>query len=277
MVATPIGNLGDISPRLEQALEAADLIVAEDTRRTAKLLSHLGIGKPVESFHAHSNAAKLDRIVSRLQRGETVACVSDAGTPTVSDPGAELVRAAREAGVTVSPIPGPSAITAALSASGMNADRFVFLGYPPRKAGQRADFFRLVLAQSLTVILYEAPHRLAETLRELAALGGDRHAMIGREMTKKFEQFLCGALAELAGYFAENEPRGEFVILVEGAATQPSDPVPDESVIHSVLADLLASGLSVKTAADAVAKLTSMSRKRAYEMGLHAAGRSRGK
>ena len=276
MVATPIGNLGDVSPRVQEALEAADLIVAEDTRRTAKLLSHLGIGKPVESFHGHSKPAKLDRIVSRLQRGETVACVSDAGTPTISDPGVELVRAARAAGVTVSPIPGPSAITAALSVSGLNADRFIFFGYPPRKAGQRADFFRLVVAQSLTTVLYEAPHRLVETLRDLAALAGDRHAMIGREMTKKFEEFLPGTPAELAGYFSENEPRGEFVILIEAAPDQPAHPLLDEALIQSVLADLLASGLSVRTAAGAVAKLTSMPRKRAYEMALEAAGRSPG-
>lgn len=273
MVATPIGNLGDISLRAQDALEAADLIVAEDTRRTRKLLSYLGIDKPIESFHAHSNDYKLDGIIVRLQRGETVAYVSDAGTPTVSDPGAELAKASRAAGVTVSPIPGPSAITAALSASGMNADRFIFLGYPPRKAGPRLDFFRLVLAESLTVVLYEAPHRIAKTLRELAVLEAERYAVIGREMTKKFEQFIPGTLAELARYFADNEPRGEFVILLEGAATQPSEPVADETVIESVLSDLLASGLSVGDAADAVAKLTTISRRRVYRMAVRAAQR----
>ncbi len=274
IVATPIGNLSDISERALEALQYADLIAAEDTRRIAKLMSHFGIEKPTESFHGDSGAAKLDRIIERLRQGQIVAYVSDAGTPTISDPGAELVRAAAEAGITVCPIPGPSALTTALSASGINADRFLFLGYPPRKAGERAEFFSLVTSQPWTVVLYEAPHRLRPTLEELAQVAEDRYAVAGREITKKFEEFIRGPLGELAKHFAENEPRGEFVIIIEAGGDAPTETAPDEAAIRSTLEQLLQSGMSVKTAAEVVAKLTSISRNAAYKMALNVADKS---
>ena len=273
IVATPIGNLSDISERALEALQYADLIAAEDTRRIAKLMSHFGIEKPTESFHGDSGAAKLDRIIERLHQGQIVAYVSDAGTPTISDPGADLVRAAAEAGIAICPIPGPSAITAALSASGINADRFLFLGYPPRKAGERAEFFGLVTSQPWTVVLYEAPHRLRPTLEELAELAGDRYAAAGREISKKFEEFVRAPLGELAQHFAENEPRGEFVIIIE-AGDAPTEAAPDEAAIRATLEQLLQSGMSVKTAADIIAKLTSMPRNAAYKMALDVAEKS---
>ncbi len=267
IVATPIGNLSDISERALEALQYADLIAAEDTRRIAKLMSHFGIEKPTESFHGDSGAAKLERIIERLRQRQIVAYVSDAGTPAVSDPGAKLVRAAVEAGITVCPIPGPSALTAALSASGINADRFLFLGYPPRQGRERAEFFRLVASQPWTVVLYEAPQRLRPTLEELSGIAGDRYAVVGREITKKFEEFVRGPLAELARHFAENEPRGEFVIVIE-AGDEVSEAAVDEAAVRATLQQLLESGVSVKSAADVVARLTSMSRNTAYQMAL---------
>ncbi len=271
MVATPIGNLSDISERALEALNSADLIAAEDTRRIAKLLSHFGIQKPTESFHGDSGESKLGRIVERLLGGAVVACVSDAGTPTIADPGADLVRAAMEVGITVCPIPGPSAIAAALSASGINADRFLFLGYPPRKAGDRADFFRLVTSQPWTVVLYEAPHRLCATLQELAQLDPNRYAVVGREISKKFEEFLRGSLGELGEHFSKNEPRGEFVIVVEAGRAEAGQARADKSVVGSALVQLLEAGMSVRSTADIVTKLTSMPRNEVYAMALAAA------
>jgi len=268
MVATPIGNLDDITSRAIQALQSADLVTAEDTRRTKKLLSHLGLSKPVESFHGDSSAAKRDRLIRKMQAGQTIAFVSDAGTPTISDPGAELVEAALQAAIPVCPIPGPSAITTALSASGLNADRFIFLGYPPRKQLQLREFCQVALSQPWTTVLYESPHRIATTLRELGEIAPDRYTVIGRELTKKFEEFLRGPLRQLAAHFAEHEPRGEFVLMLECAQHIAPQQQPDLPAVRNSVQEMLQAGVSVKIAAGIIQRLTSMSRNDAYQLAL---------
>jgi 16S rRNA (cytidine1402-2'-O)-methyltransferase len=270
VVATPIGNLGDISARALEAFRSADLIAAEDTRHIARLLTHFGIRKPLESFHGDSAEGKLQRLVRQLLAGETITYVSDAGTPTISDPGAALVRQAAQAGITISPIPGPSAVTTALSASGLNADRFLFLGYPPRKTGERAEFAATVVAQPWTVVIYEAPSRVTATLAALAAAAPDRTAVVAREMTKRFEQFLRGSLAELAGQVAAEQPRGEFVIIVEAQAPTGTSQ-PDHTTVLAGAGKLLQAGLSAKSAADILSTLTGLTRNAAYEAVLQAA------
>lgn len=270
VVATPIGNIGDISARSLEAFRSADLIAAEDTRRIARLLTHFGIRKPLESFHGDSAEGKLQRLVRQLLTGETITYVSDAGTPTISDPGAALVRQAAQAGITISPIPGPSAVTTALSASGLNADRFLFLGYPPRKTGERAEFAATAVAQPWTVVMYEAPSRVTVTLAALAAAAPDRTAVVAREMTKRFEQFLRGSLAELAGQVAAEQPRGEFVIIVEAQASTGTSQ-PDHTTVLAGAGKLLQAGMSAKSAADILSTLTGLSRNAAYEAVLQAA------
>lgn len=267
VVATPIGNLGDISERALEALHSSDLIAAEDTRRIAKLLMHFGIQKPLESFHGDSTEGKLVRLIERLQAGQTIAYVSDAGTPTIADPGAALVRRAAEVNVTISPIPGPSAVTAALSASGLNADRFVFLGYPPRKASERVEFATQAVSQPWTVVLCEAPSRVAATVADLAKAAPDRYAVIARELTKRFEQFLRGSLTQLAEQLATDQPRGEFVIMLQAAPTT-AEIEHDEAAMRAGIEKLLQAGASVRGAADIVSTLTGLPRNSAYDLAL---------
>jgi len=268
IVATPIGNLGDISERGLEALRAADLVVSEDTRRAAKLLSAFGIGTPTESFHGDSSTGKRDAIVGRLLAGATVAYVTDAGTPTVSDPGAELVSAAVAAGVAVYPIPGPSAITAALSVSAINADRFVFLGYPPRKGAERHEFFRTVLASAHTVVLYEAPTRIACTLEDLSRIEPERECVVCRELTKRFEETLRGSVQTLAEHFVAAQPRGEFVVVIKGTGHEPATTEVDEGRVRQALGRMLAAGMPVRVCAEVVAGLTGLSRNDAYSIAL---------
>ena len=268
IVATPIGNLGDISERALEALRAADLVVSEDTRRSAKLLSAFGIGTPTESFHGDSTAGKRDAIVRRLSGGATVAYVTDAGTPTISDPGAELVKAAVEAGIAVYPIPGPSAITAALSICGFNADRFAFLGYPPRKGHEREEFFRSALASPVTVLFYEAPTRIASTLADIAGIEPERACVVCRELTKRFEQTLRGPVQALSEHFAACEPRGEFVVVLESAGRDHETVETDEQSVRTALAQMLAAGMPVRACADVISAITPISRNDAYAMAL---------
>lgn len=268
IVATPIGNLGDISERALEALRGADLVVAEDTRRIAKLLSAFGIATPTESFHGDSSTGKRDAITRRLTGGATVAYVTDAGTPTISDPGAQLVRAAVEAGAVIQPVPGPSAITAALSICGFNADRFVFPGYPPRKGREREEFLAAALAFPFTVVIYEAPTRIASTLRDIADLEPGRACVVCRELTKRFEETLRGPVEALAEHIAACEPRGEFVVVLEGAEPGQDAPGIDEPGVREALARMLAAGMPVRACADVVARLTALSRNDAYSMAL---------
>ncbi len=204
VVATPLGNLEDLSPRAAATLTRAAAVAAEDTRHTKPLLAHVGSRAELISFHAHSSDAALRRILHLLATGKDVALVTDAGTPTVSDPGAVLVAAARERDIPVITVPGPTAVAAALSVSGLGADRYLFLGFVPRKGAERRRLLELVAQSEWTVVLFEAPPRVAELLADLAAAcGAERPAAVARELTKLFEETRAGTLAELAGYYAE--------------------------------------------------------------------------
>ncbi|MEZ0397281.1 MAG: 16S rRNA (cytidine(1402)-2'-O)-methyltransferase [Anaerolineales bacterium] len=215
LVATPIGNLEDMSPRAVRTLREAALIAAEDTRQTRKLLAHFDIHTPLTSYFEHNKLSKLEAILAALEKGD-VALVSDAGTPAINDPGYELVRAALAAGHAVCPIPGPSAPLAALAASGLPTDAFLYLGYLPRKSAERQALVRQVADLPYTLIFLETPHRLRAALTDLQAVLGDRRAAVARELTKVHEEIWRGRLSEARAYFAQREPRGEFTLVIEG-------------------------------------------------------------
>lgn len=214
VVSTPIGNLGDLSPRAREALAGADLIACEDTRHTGLLLSRLGVKARLVSYHEHNERARVPTLLAALADGKTVALVSDAGTPLVSDPGFVLVRAAVEQGAAVEAIPGPSALLAALVASGLPPLPFTFAGFAPQKLGKRRTFFARLAALEHTVVFYESPHRLGASLADAAAAFGDRLAIVARELTKLHEEVRRGTLTELAAAFADEKPRGEIVVVV---------------------------------------------------------------
>jgi len=235
VVATPIGNLGDLSPRAAEVLRTVDAVAAEDTRRTARLYAHLGVDAPTMlSLPAFDERGRVEAVVARLEGGQAVALCTDAGTPGVSDPGAALVAAAWAAGARVVPVPGPSAALAALSASGLPADRFFFGGFLPRKGGGRAEQLAFLAGLPATLVLYEAGNRTGDTLRDLAEALGDRPAAVGRELTKLHEELARGTLRELAARFA-GEVRGEVTIVVAGAepgaaaaVRPPGEPIEEE-------------------------------------------------
>ena len=222
LVSTPIGNLGDMSHRAVEVLSSAALIIAEDTRHSRRLLDHYGVTTPVSSYHEHNEARETPRIVNRLTNGDSIALISDAGTPLISDPGSRLVDAALEAGVPVVPVPGASSVMAALVGSGMPLDRFTFFGFLPRKGKERTEALADVVRSPHTVILFEAANRLEATLTALAAAGAaERKAVVARELTKQFEEFRRGTVSELARWCDESPPRGEVALVLSGAeATQ---------------------------------------------------------
>ncbi|MDH5822379.1 16S rRNA (cytidine(1402)-2'-O)-methyltransferase [Luteimonas sp. RD2P54] len=263
VVATPIGNLDDLSPRAQRILREVDAVCAEDTRHSRQLLAHFGIATPLLALHEHNEEQLAGRLVARLQGGDALALVSDAGTPLVSDPGYRLVRAARRAGVRVSPVPGPSALVAALSVAGLASDRFVFEGFLPAKAAARRERLAGLAAEPRTLIFYESSHRIADTLDDMrASFGGGRPAVLARELTKLFETVLDGSLDQLAAALAAdpNQRRGEFVVLVEGAGD-----AADARLAHGrrVYA-LLAAHLPPSTAARLAAELSGAPRKALY-------------
>lgn len=219
VVATPIGNLEDLSPRAARALAEADLVASEDTRHTGRLLAHLGLKRPLVSLHEHNERQRLPRLLERLLDGATIALVSDAGTPLVSDPGFLLVREAAAAGVRIEPIPGPSAVLAALVASGLPPAPFTFAGFPPPKRGRRQSFYRRLAGLGHTLVLFESPHRLLASLADAVAELGDRPAAIGRELTKLHEEVRRGPLAALREELAARPAlKGELVIVIGGGA-----------------------------------------------------------
>lgn len=243
VVSTPIGNLGDLSPRAVATLRGVAAILAEDTRHTRILCERFAITTPLLAYHEHNEASATPGLVARLQGGDALALVSDAGTPLVSDPGARLVHAAISAGVPVSPVPGASALLAALAASGLAADRFTFYGFLARKGGERTRALAEIVALPHTAVLYESPNRTAATLEALAAAGaGERPAVVARELTKTFEEFRRGTVAELAAYYAGHEPRGEIVIVVGGAP----DVEADEEALAAAAATWRAEGLAAR-------------------------------
>lgn len=214
VVATPIGNLQDITLRALETLKTVDLIAAEDTRHTKKLLQHYGIETPLISFHQHSGAGRIEQIIQRIQAGESVALVTDAGTPGISDPGGALAEAAHQAGIRVIPIPGASAVTAVLSVAGLPAHRFRFEGFPPRKEGARRQFFESLQGEDTPIVFYESPHRLLKTLQAAYETLGDCTVVVGRELTKQFEEIFRGKLSEAIAHWQSKPPKGEFVVVV---------------------------------------------------------------
>ncbi|MBD3619847.1 MAG: 16S rRNA (cytidine(1402)-2'-O)-methyltransferase [Chromatiales bacterium] len=268
VVATPIGNLGDISQRALAVLAGVDCIAAEDTRHTARLLGHFGIGTPQVSLHEHNEEERSAELRRRLQAGESVALVSDAGTPLISDPGYRLVREVRGAGLAVVPVPGPSALIAALSVSGLPTDRFAFEGFPAPKAAARRRQFEALREEPRTLVFYESSHRVAASLEDMrAAFGAAREAVIARELTKAYEQVQAGTLAELVDWLAAdaNRERGEFVIMVAGHRVAAGEV--DEAEARRVLG-LLLEELPVKAAARLAAELLDQPRNALYALAL---------
>ena len=266
LVATPIGNLGDLSPRASEELAAADLVACEDTRRTGRLLQHAGIsGSDLLRLDEHTEERSTAVVVDRIGCGETVALVSDAGMPGISDPGERVVRRVVEAGHPVVVVPGPSAPVAAVSASGLATDRWCMEGFLPRKGSARSDRLAELAVEERTMVLFESPNRLATTLRDLVGvLGPDRRAVVAREMTKLHEEFVRGTVAELADRFDE-PPKGEVVLVLEGA---PPPAEVDDERIRVVLDEARAGGASTRDAADEAARRLGVSRRRAYRLAL---------
>ncbi len=265
VVATPLGNLGDLSPRAADTLKRVAAVAAEDTRHSKPLLVHAGSTADLLSFHAHSSDADVRRLLDLLGTGKDVALITDAGTPAISDPGARLVAAARERDFPVVTIPGPTAVAAALSVSGLPADRYLFLGFLPRKGGDRRRLLETVARSEWTVVLFEAPNRAADLLADLAAAcGGERQAVVARELTKIFEESRGGTLTELAGYYAEAPARGEVTIVVAGAGKPAAAPPPPD--LDARARALLDQGLSRRDAADRLADEAGISKKTAYKV-----------
>ena len=265
VVSTPIGNLGDLTARAAELLRTVDAVLCEDTRHSRRLLDHVGSTVPALAYHEHNEARATPGLVARLVEGGTLAMVSDAGTPLLSDPGARLVRAAIDAGVTVTPIPGASALLAALVAAGVDATRFTFFGFLARKGRERREALAEVAALRHTAVLYEAPGRVGETLAELAAVcGGDRPAAVARELTKQFEEVRRGTLGELAAYYADASVRGEVVLVVGGrsADTDVADPARVQERVRS----LHLSGTSSRDVARALVEEFGLPRNEAYRL-----------
>ena len=265
IVATPIGNLEDITLRALRVLREADLIACEDTRQTRKLLDHYGISKPVTSYHDHNEQERTAELIERLENGESIALVSDAGTPLISDPGYRLVRAAVEAGITVVPIPGPSAVTGALAAAGLGTDAFRFCGFLPPKTSQRQKLFEELKKQDCTLVFYEAPHRILEALEDITAVMRTRPVVIARELTKLHEEFLRGTAAELhATLSARPSVRGEITLLIGKAEQVEKDDTPIEDAIRA----LESSGVSRMDAIKSVARARGLSKREVYKLTL---------
>lgn len=274
VVATPIGNLGDMVPRAVETLQTVALIAAEDTRHSSRLLSHFDIKTPCIAYHDHSDESRVDQLIAKMQAGESIALISDAGTPLVSDPGYRLVRSARQAGIQVVPIPGACAMIAALSAAGLPSDRFAFEGFLPAKQIARCTQLQTLAADSRTLIFYEAPHRILETLQDLAQVfGPEREVVIAREITKTFETIKGDKVAALVDWVAadSNQQRGEIVLLVHGAPKQENEALTPEQ-IHTM--KVLLEELPVKQAASIGAKLTGLKKNFLYDWALQQAGKS---
>ncbi|MDX2217164.1 MAG: 16S rRNA (cytidine(1402)-2'-O)-methyltransferase [Oculatellaceae cyanobacterium bins.114] len=267
VVATPIGNLEDMTFRAVSVLQQVDAIAAEDTRHTGKLLHHFQITTPQISYHEHNRTSRLPDLLSRLQQGKAIAIVTDAGVPGISDPGYDLVKACVEEGILVVPIPGASAVITALSAAGLPTDRFVFEGFLPAKGNERRDRLEALQTESRTLVLYESPHRLRQTLDDFAAiLGGDRPIVLARELTKLHEEFWRGTVEEAIAHYTTHEPQGEFTIVLTGAET--SQPLLSETALVNELQQLLQQGLSRSQASRQLAQQTSLSRRQIYQLSL---------
>ncbi len=265
VVATPIGNLGDLSPRAAEALRTADVVAAEDTRRTGRLLAHIGVDTPLVSYHEHNEAARTEALLDRVEQGETVALVSDAGTPGISDPGYRLVRAAAERGAAVEAIPGPVAAVQALVLSGLPTDRFAVEGFLPRKATLRSRRLAELSGDTRTLVFYVAPHRAEADLDAMAtALGPDRRAALARELTKLHEQVIRGSLEELRRVAAEGI-RGEVTVVVAGASSATVSTDVEDDELAARVRELIAAGTAKKAAIADVAVAAGVPKRRVYQ------------
>lgn len=269
LVATPIGNLGDFSPRAVETLRAVDFIAAEDTRVSVKLLNHFDIKKPLVSYHEHNRAAAGQTILERLLSGETCALVTDAGTPAISDPGQELVALCAENGVTVQAIPGCCAAIAALAVSGLDTRRFTFEGFLPSGKKERRAALEELSGQRRTMVFHEAPHRLRQTLSDMAELLGDRPVALCRELTKLHEDTVRTTLAQAAAFYRDNEPRGEYVLVVAGREGQDAPAMTMEEGVARVVV-LRNGGMKLKDAVRRVADDTGLPRNALYDAALRA-------
>jgi 16S rRNA (cytidine1402-2'-O)-methyltransferase len=263
LVGTPIGNLEDLTLRARRVLGEVDLIAAEDTRVTRVLLDRYGIGTPLTSFHEHSRPRKIAEIIAALHQGRSVAVVSDAGMPAISDPGADLVAACVQAGLPVVVVPGPTAVATALAASGFLAQEYLFLGFLPNRQAPRRETLLRAAQQPGALVCFEGPHRLVESLTDMQELLGDREAVCARELTKKFEEFVRGRLSELVAHFAAQPPRGEMTIVVKGEPVRGARRELAEGAAEAK--DLIAVGLSASRAAAHVAKWRRLPRRALYQ------------
>ena len=265
VVATPLGNLGDLSPRAAETLKRVAVIAAEDTRHSKPLLVHAGSHAELVSFHGHSSDRAVERILRILADGRDVALISDAGTPAISDPGVALVAAARARGVPIVAIPGPTAVAASLSVSGIGGDRYLFLGFLPRKGSDRRRLLLTAAQSEWTVVLFESPNRVSQLLADLAAVcGPEREATVSRELTKVFEETRSGTLQELADHYAEAPARGEVTVVVRGTGKEHVEAAPPDPAARAK--HLLAEGMSRKDVADRLAEETGISRNSAYRL-----------
>lgn len=267
LVSTPIGNLSDVTFRAREVLGTVDVVWAEDTRRSRILLDHLDVEVGLRSLHAHNEAKRIEEVLELLDRGEESALVSDAGTPLVSDPGARLVRAVVEAGHRVVPVPGPSAVLTALVGSGLPADRFSFLGFPPRKGKDREALLERVAAAPEAVVLFESPERLKRLLVDLERLCGPRRRIaVGRELTKVHEEFVRGTIPEVHSYYQEHSPRGEVTVVIEAAPEQEEPDAVDEAAAGALARALLDEGMRPSRASREVARRLGIPRNTAYRI-----------
>jgi 16S rRNA (cytidine1402-2'-O)-methyltransferase len=266
IVATPIGNLEDITFRAIRTLKEVDLIAAEDTRHSRKLLTHYGIAARLTPYHDHNEQLKTDYLIEKLNEGLNIALITDAGTPCIADPGYRIVKAAKEQGLRVIPIPGASALAAALSASGLPTDRFVFEGFLPAKSGRRKSRLAEIRSEERVIIFYEAPHRLVSMLTDMAEVLGERSAVVARELTKIHEEFRSGSLAELAEHFGRNPPKGELVILL--SPDEAEEGVPELDIEQLLRRYLFEERLSVKDASTRAAAESGRPKSELYPLAL---------
>ena len=271
VVGTPIGNLEDMTFRAVRTLQLVDAIAAEDTRHTGKLLEHFQIKTPQISYHAHNRNERLPELLSQLSEGKSIALVTDAGVPGISDPGYELVKACVEAGIQVVPIPGANAAITALSAAGLPTDRFAFEGFLPASGKERKMRLESLQAESRTLIVYEAPHRIRTTLQDLAeCLGKERDIALARELTKLHEEFWRGTIEQALAYYTQHEPKGEFTLIVAGAELEM--PVLSEEALKEELQKIMDEGVSRSQASRQLAQLTKLPRRQLYQLALSLPG-----
>ena len=265
IVATPIGNLEDMTFRAVRILQAVDMIAAEDTRHTGKLLQHFQVKTPQISYYEHNSNSRIPELLEYLQYGKAIALVSDAGMPGISDPGYELIKACIDNNITVVPIPGASAVITALSAAGLPTDRFIFDGFLPAKSQRRKEYLTSLQGESRTLVFYESPHRLRDTLADLGEiLGSDRYAVIARELTKLYEEFWRGTIGEGIANYQEKEPQGEYTLLVAG--TSSNKPQLTETELKNELLSMLKQGISRSQASREIAKDTGLPRRYLYQL-----------